>query len=173
MSGSMAASSTGGNSRGRRTFLTAAAESQELDMTPMMNILIILISFLVTMVVFTHLAVVKFNLPPGQSAQEPSNGQETGAETSSQKDLTVILSESGYQVLAEGKQYDPLPKGKQGYDTVGLAKELQDVKSVMPFNENVVLLIDSAVLYQDIISTMDVCRENKFPKVLLSGGLVE
>lgn len=43
----------------------------------------------------------------------------------------------------------------------------------MPFTDNVVLLIDSAVIYQDIITTMDICRENRFPKVLLSGGLAE
>jgi biopolymer transport protein ExbD len=171
MSGSMAAASGGGKSRGRR-FL-AAAESEEQDMTPMMNILIILISFLVTMVVFTHLAVVKFNLPPTQGDNASTQDAPAIAQPSEQKDLTVIVSESGFHVLLEGKTFDPLPLSAKGYDLKGLAAHLKEVKSLMPFNENVVLLIDSAVQYQDIINTMDICRENQFPKVLLSGGLTE
>jgi biopolymer transport protein ExbD len=172
MSGSISASAGGGKSRGRRTFL-AATESEEQDMTPMMNILIILISFLVTMVVFTHLAVVKFNLPPSQSSSEPSEETSATAPATEQKDLTVILSESGFHVLVEGKQFDPLPNHAKGYDLKGLAKNLKEVKSFMPFNESVVLLIDSAVQYQDIINAMDICRENQFPKVLLSGGIAQ
>jgi biopolymer transport protein ExbD len=37
----------------------------------------------------------------------------------------------------------------------------------------VVLLIDSNVVYQDIITSMDVMRENKFPNILLSGGVYQ
>lgn len=156
----------------RRGFLNALS-SEEQDMTPMMNILIILISFLVTMVVFTHLAVVKFNLPP--SAGDGGGESETTAVApeSPQKDLTVLVSESGYQVMAEGKPFNPRPKNHKGYDLSGLAQDLKAAKDVMPFTDNVVLLIDSAVQYQDIITTMDICRENRFPKVLLSGGLAE
>ncbi len=170
MSGGSAAM---GQGKKRRSFL-AAAESEELDMTPMMNILIILISFLVTMVVFTHLAVVKFSLPPTQSDEVAPAVTETATSAEvQQKDLTIVVSESGYQVLAEGQKFDAHPKGPKGYDFPALAKDLKALKALMPFNESVVLLIDSAVIYQDIISTMDLCRENQFPKVLLSGGLTE
>jgi len=141
-------------------------------MTPMMNILIILISFLVTMVVFTHISVVKFSLPPNGGGNAEGNGIFTAAEKE-QKDLTVLVSESGYQVMADGQTYPPRPKKAEGYDIRGLAGDLQEVKKIMPFNESVVLLIDSAVIYQDVITTMDVCRENRFAKVLLSGGLAE
>jgi biopolymer transport protein ExbD len=158
--------------KSRHGFLNAL-ESEEQDMTPMMNILIILISFLVTMVVFTHLAVVKFNLPPTMGESQAAAGEGEPAANQPQKDLTVLVSESGYQVLAEGKPYTPRPKGPKGYDLDGLAKDLQAAKGLMPFTDNVVLLIDSAVIYQDIITTMDICRENRFPKVLLSGGLAE
>lgn len=157
----------------RRGFLNALS-SEEQDMTPMMNILIILISFLVTMVVFTHLAVVKFNLPPTLGdASGATETEEAAPVEQPQKDLTVLVSESGYQVLAEGKPFNPRPKSNQGYDLDGLAIDLKAAKDLMPFTDNVVLLIDAAVLYQDIITTMDICRENRFPKVLLSGGLTE
>jgi biopolymer transport protein ExbD len=164
---------SGRSSRKKGHSFLAAAAAEEQDMTPMMNILIILISFLVTMVVFTHLAVVKFSLPPtqGEGPSDPNVAPAIAVEKP--KDLTVVVSESGYQLLVEGKQYNPRPKGPKGYDLKGLVKDLKDVKLIMPFNENVVLLIDSAVLYQDIINTMDICRENQFPKVLLSGGLVQ
>lgn len=136
-------------------------------MTPMMNMLIILISFLVTMVVFTHLAVIKFSLPPGQgNAAADTSTAPKGAEV----DITVLVSEEGYRIIGEGRKLDPIPKNKGQYDLPTLGKYLQKLKEEFATAETVVLLIDTSVIYQDVISTMDQCRESKFPKILLSGG---
>ncbi len=143
----------------------------DLDMTPMMNMLIILISFLVTMVVFTQLAVIKFNLPP----QAGSGGDAQAGPDTAQKgpsvDITVLVSENGFQIIGEGRKLDPIPKGTKDYDYPRLGQFMRKLKEEYPAAEDVVLLIDSAIVYQDIITTMDVMRENKFPNILLSGGV--
>ena len=164
----------GGKPRGGIASKSAAAGGTpiDLDMTPMMNMLIILISFLVTMVVFTQLAVIKFNLPPpadgeGGEAKSPADSAEKGPSV----DITVLVSENGFQIIGEGRKLDPIPKGTKAYDYARLGIFMHKLKEEYPGAEDVVLLIDSAIAYQEIIATMDVMRESKFPNILLSGGV--
>lgn len=179
MSGSVSGPAPGGGkARGGIASKGAAAAGKmvDLDMTPMMNMLIILISFLVTMVVFTQLAVIKFNLPPqggggGNDAQAQSDS--AAADTAQAVDITVVVSENGFQIIGEGRKLDPIPKGPKDYDYKRLAAFMQTLKKEYPGAEDVVLLIDSAIVYQDIITTMDVMRENRFPNILLSGGVYQ
>lgn len=134
----------------------------DLDMSPIMNILIILISFLVTMVVFTHIAMVKFSLPP-----EGAGGGGGGAPG---KELTVVVSESGFQVMGGEERAEPLPRKEGRFDFPGLRLVMAGLKKAHPSQETVILLIAPSILYEDIIGAMDACRENGFPQVLLSGG---
>ena len=139
----------------------------DLDMTPMMNMLIILISFLVTMVVFTHLAVIQFELPSSaEGGEAPADSAETAPET----DLTLVIGEGGFQIIGEGKKQDPIPKLKAGYDFAGLGGALAVLRAQYPAARSMVLLIEPDIAYEDIVATMDVCREKRFPDVLLSGG---
>lgn len=142
----------------------------DLDMTPMMNMLIILISFLVTMVVFTHLAVIKFDLP---SAGAGEGGAPADTAAGKDADLTLVVSESGFQIIGEGRKLDPVPKGAGGYDFDGLAGSLRKLREDFPAARSMVMLIDSSVIYQDIVTAMDVCREQSFPDILLSGGVYQ
>ncbi len=178
MSGSVSGPAPGGKKRGGITSKGGGASGGapiDLDMTPMMNMLIILISFLVTMVVFTQLAVIKFNLPPSQGGA----GEEAKADSSDTKekgpdvDITVVISESGFQVIGEGRKLDPIPKSSKGYDYPQLGMFMKKLKEEYPTSDNVVLLIDSNIVYQDIITSMDVMREQKFPNILLSGGVYQ
>jgi biopolymer transport protein ExbD len=161
-----------GGSSGKRRRGTDQGEPIDLDMTPMMNMLIILISFLVTMVVFTQLAVIKFDLPSADAGAGPGG---TPADTAMGKDadLTLVVSESGFQIIGEGRKLDPVPKGAGGYDFQGLAGSLRKLREDFPVARSMVMLIDSSVIYQDIVSAMDVCREHSFPDILLSGGVYQ
>jgi biopolymer transport protein ExbD len=134
--------------------------------------LIILISFLVTMVVFTQLAVIKFNLPPqaGTGGGDAQAAADTSAKGPS-VDITVVVSEMGFRIIGEGRKLDPIPKGPRDYDYARLGQFMQRLKQEYPAAEDVVLLIDSAIAYQDIVTTMDVVRESRFPNILLSGGV--
>lgn len=177
MSGSVAGPAPGGKPRGGIASKSGASLGTpiDLDMTPMMNMLIILISFLVTMVVFTQLAVIKFNLPPqqgGGSGDEAKAAPDSAAKGPS-VDITVLVTENGFQIIGEGRKLDPIPKGTKDYDYARLGQFMRKLKEEYPASEDVVLLIDSAIAYQDIITTMDVMRENRFPNILLSGGVYQ
>jgi biopolymer transport protein ExbD len=139
-------------------------------MTPMMNMLIILISFLVTMVVFTHLAVIKFTLP---SAEAGAGGAPADSAAAEDVDITLVISVSGFQIVGEGNKLDPIPKGAAGFDFRRLGDSMRDLRKEYPLAQSVVMLIDTSILYQDIVTAMDVCRDHRFPDILLSGGVYQ
>ncbi len=137
----------------------------ELDMTPVMNMLLILIPLLVSMAVFTQLAVIRFSLPASDAATEappPTERKEV--------DITLFLGENGFQLIGEGRKLDPVPKFEERYNFPQLAILLQKLKREYPQTESLVMLVDTAVVYEDVIATMDLCRENLFPNVALSAG---
>jgi biopolymer transport protein ExbD len=140
-------------------------------MTPMMNILIILISFLVTMVVFTHLSVIKFELPSEGSGIAPSPNPVTTEP--SKKELTLVIGVSGFRLLGSGLNLEPIPKGREGYDFVKLTQSLKEMAVLVPGQSSMIFLIEPTIAYQDIIATMDVSREQGFPDILLSGGFAQ
>lgn len=160
-------STRGSNSKRRKS---DQGEAIDLDMTPMMNMLIILISFLVTMVVFTHLAVIKFSLP---SSEAGSGGAPADSAAQEDVDITLVFSESGFQIVGEGKKLDPIPKGASGFDFGRLGDSMRDLRKEYPLAQSVVMLIDTSILYQDIVTAMDVCRDHRFPNILLSGGVYQ
>ena len=140
-------------------------ETIDLDMTPIMNLFMVLIPFLMSMAVFTQLAVIDFSLPPAQ------DGSQANSQESKELDVSIIISESGYRIVGTGKKLDLVPKirGKYQYDK--LRKILKAVKFQYPSQKSVVLVFEQDVLYDDIIKFMDICRESQLPDIGLSGEI--
>jgi biopolymer transport protein ExbD len=156
----------------KRNKKSAGRETEmiELDVTPVMNLFMVLIPFLVSMAVFTHLAVIDFSLPPSQMS-----GEEAG--DTKELDISIVISmptetsPGGFRIVGTGKKLDliPMEKGKFQFDI--LRTLLKEVKFQYPSQKSVVLVIDGNVIYDDIIAFMDICRESQFPDIGLSGEI--
>lgn len=151
--------------RVQRGLSAVKEEDMELDLTPMMNILLILIPFLATMAVFLHLAVVEFALPPGVSSSA-----EADAPNPDHIDISVVVTPKGYTILGSGQKLDFVPKADGLYNFDFLVRQLKAIKYKYPQEENIVLMVDPEVRYDDVIGFMDQCRASQFPNVGLSGG---
>jgi biopolymer transport protein ExbD len=142
----------------------------DLDVTPVMNLFMVIIPFLLSMAVFTHVAVIDFSLPPAQS-----EGEE--ALETKELDISIVItmpsenSMGGFRIVGTGKKLDlvPMVRGKFQYDILRVL--LKEVKFQYPSQKSVVLVIDGNVLYDDIIQFMDICRESQFPDIGLSGEI--
>jgi len=146
--------------------LGAEVELIDLDVTPVMNLFMVLIPFLVSMAVFTHLAVIDFSLPPSQApAQMLQDGQQE------EIDLSVVISNSGFRIVGSGKKLDPVPKVDNEYQFEQFRRLLKSVKFQYPGQKSVILVLEPDILYSDIITFMDVCRESQFPDIGLSGDI--
>lgn len=141
-------------------------EIVDLDVTPVMNLFLVLIPFLVSMAVFTHLAVVKFSLPPA-AAEGAGSGED---EDQQELDVSIVIKGEGYTIMGTAQKLAMVPKVKGKYDFGTLERQLKAIKYKYPRQESIILVVAPEVIYDDIIHFMDKCRESQFPNIGLSGG---
>ena len=140
-------------------------EHINLDVTPVMNLFMVLIPFLVSMAVFTHLAVIDFTLPPSGA------GDGSGAEEAEGLDISLVVTSSGFRVVGTGDKMDLVPRVRGEYQFDKLEAVLRAIKFQYPSQNSIILVFDEDVVYDDIIRFMDICREAQFPEIGLSGGV--
>lgn len=140
-------------------------EQFDLDVTPVMNLFMVLIPFLVSMAVFTHIAVIDFSLPPAQTENND------GGEETKELDISIVITAEGFRIVGTGNKLDLIQKDRGQYQYEQLRVLLKAIKFQYPSQKSVVLVLESDILYDDIIKFMDICRESQFPDIGLSGDI--
>jgi biopolymer transport protein ExbD len=130
-------------------------EETDLDITPFMNLMIVLVPVLLMSMVFGHITILQLNLP-----------DLTGSVTQSMeknRQLEVVLRKSGFEVYfpsgvliktIDGKETEE--GEKLDYETLSLV--LQEIKKQVKDKSDVLLLSEADVSYQSLVSTMDTVR---------------
>jgi biopolymer transport protein ExbD len=172
-------------------------EDDDLNLTPAMNLILILIPLLLTAMETMKLAVINVATPQiGPSSEVTPPDQ---APDEKPLKLTIALTDRGLHIYARDQvienKDDPLgptiPK-KDGeevidgkpvpgkvYDYQKLSEMLSDIKDENPTEENIIISAESHIKYKYIIKIMDASRETKdgekkknlFPNVVLSAGV--
>jgi biopolymer transport protein ExbD len=145
--------------------LSRDVEVIDLDLTPFMNIFMVLIPFLAVMAVFTRIAVLEFSLPPAQVEGT------AGSQPNKELDVSIVITDDGYRIVGTGKKLDLVPKIRGQYQLEQLRALLKAIKFEYPSQKSLVLVLAPDVLYDDVIHFMDVCRESQFPDIGLSGEI--
>lgn len=140
-------------------------DSFDLDVTPFMNLFVVLVPYLVSMAVFTQITIIQFSLPPAASAETTINQE------MKELDISIVITNKGFQIVGTGKKLDLIPKLKGSYQWLQLKTVLQAIKFEYPSQKSIVLVIEPDVLYDDIVKFMDICREAQFPDIGLSGEI--
>jgi biopolymer transport protein ExbD len=140
------------------------AETPEIDVTPIMNMFVILIPFLVSMAVFTHMSIIEFSLPPNVgTGLDDSTGKPT-------LKLTVVVARPFLGITLGERMLDSIParNGTHDYDTfrarLGERREQADIR-----DEAIVAVRDN-VRFQRVVRVMDHCREAGFATLGLSSA---
>lgn len=129
--------------RARRT------EPAELQITAFMNLMVALVPFLLITAVFSQLAVIDLNLPDpdAQSVDQPPP-----------RSLTVVIRESTLTVLdAEGPLRE-FQTSQEDPQLVALNQYLVEVKSRLPNENKITLLLEQDTPYEKLINVMDTVR---------------
>lgn len=131
-------------------------EAADLDVTPFMNLMIVLVPVLLLSMVFTHTTVIELNFPSGDAA--------SGAFDPEAVHLEVVVQSSGLKV-ADGRggtiKQLPLKEGAQDY--AGLTLVMQELKRRMPEKQDITVLLESDTDYQTLVFVMD--RVRSYPVV--------
>jgi biopolymer transport protein ExbD len=130
-------------------------EEPELNITPFMNLMIVLVPVLLISMVFSHITILKLNLP-----------DLTGSVTDSaekNRQLEVVLRKSSIEVYYPSGALVKTIEAKDSGDGVKLdygmlSLVLQEIKKREKDKTDVLLLSEADVDYQSLVSTMDTVR---------------
>jgi len=165
-------------------------ELDQPNMTPMMNLMVVLIPLLLTSAEFVRLGVIELNLPPAAAGPEGKELAGLPVETFQKLDLSVTITDQGFfissalAVLRDHAGGPTLSLQNGRYPFAELSETLYEVKQKAegqyPDTEQIVLLAEPEVDYQTIVSTMDASRMFRkngeliilFPEVSLSAGIL-
>jgi biopolymer transport protein ExbD len=159
------------------------------NITPMMNLMVVLIPLLLTSAEFVRLGVIELNLPPAAVGPEGTDLMNMPVESQKKLDLTITITDQGFFISSAmavlsglgGTPTIPLVNGDYDYDA--LSAKLYEIKqrALNRFSDadHIILLAEPNVNYQTVVSTMDASRsiringrwESLYPDVSLSAGV--
>ena len=144
-----------------------AVETVNTDVTPVMNLFIILIPFLISMAVFTHLSIVEFSVPPNVGASlDPSNGKP-------KLKLTAVVA-ADYVVLTCGeKVLDSIAFAKNAAAPDTLLGSFRANRERADVQDEVIVAVQDAVPFERIVAVMDLCKQAGFVKLGLSNATLD
>jgi biopolymer transport protein ExbD len=136
--------------RNRRKQEEVATDIMEvLNLTPMMDILTVLVVFLLITAVFMSITIQELSVPTNASG---TAGQANFA-------IEVIVRKTGLQI-GNGRSVEAaIPKKGDDYDLELLSKMLVRLKSQYPDKEDATVLMEPDIKYDYLIEIMDAVRE--------------
>jgi biopolymer transport protein ExbD len=142
----------------------AVDEEIDVDVRPMMNVLIILIPFLVSVAVYTRLSILELSLPPNVGAGTTQVNEKPRLKT------TVVLA-AGYLGITYGEaMLDSIPCGTNGYDYTAFTEKIKLRRLDADVKDEVVVAVKDEIAFKYVVRIMDICRETGFEKMGLAAA---
>jgi len=139
---------------------TNIEENIDVDIKPMMNIFIILIPFLVSMAVFSHIAVQKFYLPPNAANSDQSGKVELKS--------TIVLDTNFILITLGADIIDSIPIAE--FDSERVINSLIQAREIAEDKEKAVVSARDAVKFDWVVKMMDLAKNAGFEQTGLSSA---
>ena len=144
-----------------------AGDGDDLQMTPIMNVFLILVPFLLLTASFVKIAILEMSLP---SLSQQATPQPVTPEQHKQLVLNMLaIRQNGFELKSPTFNFPFIAKKDEQYDLEQLKANLQQIKNKFPDSEDVVIQPEDAIKYDVMIKVMDRCRESGFPNISISG----
>lgn len=126
-------------------------EMADLELTAFINPMVVLVTFLLVNVVFSHSAVLDLNLPA------PANG--TVANPADKMLLEVTVREHAIEIGDRNRgRLAEIPNAGGGPDLAQLSARLQGLKAQHPDQKDATMLVEPGIDYNRLVQVMDVVR---------------
>ncbi|MBN1308078.1 MAG: biopolymer transporter ExbD [Chitinispirillaceae bacterium] len=139
----------------------------DLDVTPVMNVFIILIPFLVSMAVFTHLSIIEFTLPPNVGAEMAN------ADVKPKPKFTIRVGDDYLGIVLGEKLLDSLPVRGTDFPMDKLGARIILRRRERNWNEEVIIASKDVIPFKRVVAVMDLCRAAGLEKIGLSSATDE
>ena len=122
----------------------------QLDITAFMNLIVVLVPFLLTSVVFSRLAVLELNLPAAAAVP---------AEVKQELQLEVIIRPQALEVSdRRSGLIKRIDNNAQAYDYLALSELMQQLKARFPDKLDATILSEPQTPYDTLVQVMDAVR---------------
>lgn len=138
----------------------------DVDITPVMNMFIILIPFLISMAVFTQVSILQFSLPPNTGSELDQSGGNPKLK------LTVVVAPDYYALTYGERMLDSIPSigGESGSER--LKNQIGSLRPTLDIQDETIVAVKDNVSFQRMVEVMDVCRKAGFEKIGVSSATV-
>jgi biopolymer transport protein ExbD len=126
-------------------------DAADLDVTPFMNLMIVLVPVLLLSMVFTHTTVIDLNFPTGEGASDAFDPDTVHLEVVVKGDNLVVADGRGGTIKT-------IPKVDGTYDFEQLSLVMQELKRRMPEKQDITVLLAQETDYQTLVTIMDKVR---------------
>ena len=130
-------------------FARTQKEDPEINLIPMIDVLLVIIIFLMLTTTYSRFAELKINLPSADAERKPERANE----------INVVISANGQYVLQR--------KPVQFRDVASLAEELRRAGTGMK-DAIVVVNADNNANYQSVIRVIDAARQAGYGQVVFA-----
>lgn len=138
-------------------------EDAEVNITPVMNMFLILVPFLLLTAVFVRIAVLELSLP---SLKKEGTQQAT---PSSATLIILSIAEDGFLLKAPDTKIPLIRKQGDEFDFDSLVRRLRELDTRFQNTDDIIISPTATIRYEVIVKVMDRCRENGFPNISISG----
>ena len=152
-------------SKRNQTPSEAVNEVINIDVTPVMNMFVILVPFLVSMAVFTQLSIIEFSLPPNVGkGLDDSKGKP-------KLKITVVIT-SEYLAITRGENIlDSIVKTNNEYNYSFFLDKLSVRRLENEIKDEIIVAVRNAIKFKYVVKIMDICHKAGFKKIGLSSAL--
>lgn len=151
----------------RRHHYKRKHKEEDIDVTPLLNVMVVLVAFLIFSAVFSRITIQELTLPTQASGKAPPGKPQMTLEVIVRKDVLEI---------GDGKSViETIPKLGEKYDTRKLSESLLHFKEKNRDKQDINLLLEPDIEYESMIQVMDAVKiaeirkagQEKVQKVLL------
>jgi biopolymer transport protein ExbD len=136
------------------SFTNRVRKPAEVMLVPMIDIFVVLVTFLLMTAVFSRLTILQLDLPSANQGAAPAVPEFR---------LEVIVRESGFELTNGESLIAALPKVDGEYDLATLAQLAQQLKRENPNVDDASVLLERTVQYDYLIQVMDAIRSAELP----------
>lgn len=128
-------------------------EGNDIDVTPLLNVMVVLVAFLLASAVYVHTAILQLHLPAGSptSSNQEENKKPLVLEVMVYKDRFIVADRNTGPLKVIGKL-------NEQYDFNTLSFYLQAIKTKFPDIKEATILLERDSPYDLLVHTMDTVR---------------
>lgn len=138
----------------------------DLNLVPFIDLMSVLITFLLISAVWTQVSMIQLG---ASFAAIKDDSPDIKVPPLEDLVLKLELKPSGY-ILYVGKDVRSIPLVNNEYDKATLLADLSKIKEMYPDKEGIYLSVDESIIYDHVITLMDVGLKAGFIPQLTVGG---